>query len=681
MKRFISEAEIRKRDAWVKEFLSGNVPRLPFSFVYGDKRAPEDLQAWGFNKTELASGSDRASYELSWSDPHSALIARCTVTVYKEYPAVDWTAYIKNGGEADTPLIWNFYGMDAGFGKDSADTSQFIINTIRSDVGNATSYQPMKINLSELRSYKTPPVCGVPAAKAISAAPFFNISWSGQAVMASVGWPGNWFAEFSCTRDNIRIIGGQEGLRACLRPGEEIRSCQSLLMFIEGEGFKPQNVWRRFMYDCILPRPGGERHKPMSSICMGLQQSEQTETEAIGNYQSHGFKHDIWWMDAGWYPCDGLWYKVGEWEYDKTRFPNGLRHISDIAREKGMKYMLWFECERVYYQESWLWKERPQWLIDPSPLEDYWLVSNSKILDLGNPDALAWLIAHISRCIDEFGVDIYRQDFNVDALLYWRTKEEPGRLGMTENFYVQGLIRLFDSILDNHPGIAFDSSLNAYGRRFNLETFRRSVPYCKSDYHQPMPQFANDPGITSGSQGHTYGIAQWMPYYGNGCFYEDRYAFLSHMSPLQGIGYNHNDEEKSSSVDWDRLKDTQRIWREVADNFWGDFYQLTEYSLSENVWMAWQFDRPEEGEGFVQAFRRTEAPESAMCFKLHGLDHDAVYGIIDVQTNETATASGIALTETGLDISLPESRTAALILYRKNRARRSQSASDDINKR
>jgi len=39
-----------------------------------------------------------------------------------------------------------------------------------------------------------------------------------------------------------------------------------------------------------------------------------------------------------------------------------------------------------------------------------------KLLNLGNPAARAWLTDHIDRFIREQGVDLYRQDFNMDPL-------------------------------------------------------------------------------------------------------------------------------------------------------------------------------------------------------------------------------------------------------------------------
>ena len=39
----------------------------------------------------------------------------------------------------------------------------------------------------------------------------------------------------------------------------------------------------------------------------------------------------------------------------------------------------------------------------------------------------------------------------------------------------------------------------------------------------------------------------------------------------------------------------------------GDYYPLTSYSLQPDHWIAWQFNRPETGDGVVQAFRRPSA--------------------------------------------------------------------------
>ena len=69
-------------------------------------------------------------------------------------------------------------------------------------------------------------------------------------------------------------------------------------------------------------------------------------------YLKGGVKLDYWWMDAGWYPCQG-WWETGTWEPDPQRFPKGIRAVADYAHSKGQKLVLWFEPERAH-RGSWL---------------------------------------------------------------------------------------------------------------------------------------------------------------------------------------------------------------------------------------------------------------------------------------------------------------------------------------
>ena len=74
---------------------------------------------------------------------------------------------------------------------------------------------------------------------------------------------------------------------------------------------------------------------------------EASQVYMVDRYLEERIKIDYWWMDAGWYACNGDWGKTGTWEVDKIRFPRGLRAVSDHAHAKGVKIIVWFEPERV----------------------------------------------------------------------------------------------------------------------------------------------------------------------------------------------------------------------------------------------------------------------------------------------------------------------------------------------
>ena len=95
----------------------------------------------------------------------------------------------------------------------------------------------------------------------------------------------------------------------------------------------------------------------------------------------------------------------------------------------------------------------------------------------------------------------------------------------------------------------------------------------------------------------------------------------------------------------------------------GDYYPLTPYSRSNNVWMAWQFDRPDMGEGHAQIFRRTNSPIATMSFKLQGLQPQKTYEVEDFDKAEKPSFSGKELMKTGLTVTLPP-RGSAIFQYK-----------------
>ena len=122
------------------------------------------------------------------------------------------------------------------------------------------------------------------------------------------------------------------------------------------------------------------------------------------------------WMDACWYGSQtewsDWWGEVGSWSMDCKNFPNGLKPISDAARDAGMKFILWFEPERAY-ENSTLHREHPEFLLEVAEdHKDY----TSKLFNLGMPEARRHITELFSEIITENGVDVYRQDFNFDPL-------------------------------------------------------------------------------------------------------------------------------------------------------------------------------------------------------------------------------------------------------------------------
>ena len=93
----------------------------------------------------------------------------------------------------------------------------------------------------------------------------------------------------------------------------------------------------------------------------------------------------------------------------------------------------------------------------------------------------------------------------------------------------------------------------------------------------------------------------------NGCWVDfatgtgrtDAYSARTALAPLLGLGY----DVRRDDTDFAAIRRLVEEWREVAPNYYGDFYPLTPWTYAIDTWMAWQFDRPEAGRGVIQAFR------------------------------------------------------------------------------
>ncbi|HEV3275485.1 MAG TPA: alpha-galactosidase [Terriglobia bacterium] len=616
----------------------------PFSFRYGGEWSADLLKTWKLTRSERSLDADRTEYTLLYRDPKTGLSARCVAVAYHDFPTVEWTLSFKNDGSSDSPILEQIQALDTGFER-SAE-GEFLLHHSKGSAASPTDYEPLETPLQPKADERITTTGGRPTNSDLC---YFNVEWPGRGVIIALGWPGQWAAEFR--RDEgrrVRVQAGQELTHFKLLPGEEVRSPLVALQFWRGDWIGAQNTWRRWMIAHNLPRPGGKLPPPQAAASSGRftiemqEANEANQKHFIDAYLESGFHFDYWWMDAGWYIFKSHWYATGTWEVDPERFPHGLWAVSDYAHQKNLKTIVWFEPERVA-PGSWLYENRPQWLLGTE--------GKDKLLYLGNPEAWHWLVEHVDGLIKDQGIDLYRQDFNFDPLGIWRSNDAPDRQGITEIRHVTGYLAYWDELRRRHPDMLIDTCASG-GRRNDLETLRRAVPLWRSDY----------PYEPTAMQDQTYGMALWIPYFGTAVNSDDPYAFRSQMVPAVGVGV----EPGSKEIDYSRYLRLLAQWRAVSNDYYGDYYPLTPYAPANDVWLAWQFDRPDVGEGMVQAFRRPQSPFESARLKLRGLDPDAHYTVRDLDQPQGREMDGRELTEGGLLVSIRERPGAVMITYKRN---------------
>jgi len=646
---------------WVAQhFAKGMVP--PFSFLYGGKSSNSFIKNWQFSAEKLKSTEPNAEVTVfTWSDKLSCLAVKCTVTCFNDFHAVEWVLNFANISAKNTPLIEKVAAIDYSFV--SASQGSFILHHAKGSNAERSDFQPIDEKMQVGKSIYMTPVGGRSSDN--TAFPFFNIEMpGGQGIMVAIGWTGKWFADvLQADEKSVALKSGMEKMKLALYPKEEIRTPKICLLFWKGEDrMVGHNQFRKFIlahhsrkinghfaeyplsgsFDYGDPSPCGEYN------CL----TEEFAIALVKRYQQFRILPEVFWLDAGWYTGCGWdkkngewWQNVGNWTVDKDRFPDGLKPIADAVHQTGAKFMVWFEPERVM-EGTQIYREHPEWLIK--------LPGNSNALfDLGNTKARMWLTDHISGMIKNEGIDYYRQDFNFDPMPYWEANDKPERIGISEIRHIEGLYAYWDSLLVHFPKLLIDNCASG-GRRIDLETTSRSAPLWRTDYQYGEP---------NGYQCHTFGLNFYLPIHGTAIYKTDSYTF---RSGLGGTAVMNWEVTGKNSEPIPAIQKRIEDYKKLRPYFYADYYPLTESrnNTRDNVWLAYQLNRPEQKDGIVLAFRRGDCGNESIWVKLRGLDEKATYEIFYEDYKLRIKNTGKELMD-GFEVAIPQKPASLLINYKQ----------------
>lgn len=653
--------ELDVSSAWVATHFESSGTAPPFSFRYGGQPITEALREWRTDSVARELDDSRIERILTYTDSKTGLEVQCMVTEYCDYPAVEWVVFFENKGSEPTLVISDVQAAD--FSLLCTGMGDFVVHHADGSHADPTDFHPRETKLTHGEELRFVPYGGRSSDGVL---PYFNLEKpDGNGMIAAVGWTGQWAATFTQQGDaDVKFQAGMEATHLKLHPGEKIRTPSILLCFWSENRTHGQNLFRSLLLNHYSPTSDGTlTDVPVGASPHGEIAFESTTEsnmiEGITKVTSNELPIDTWWIDAGWYVCPDAatggrnWARgVGNWDADPERYPNGMKPVADAAHQNGLKFLLWFEPERVM-PGTWLYENHPEWLLAPPeglpPELQYEKNDGFHLLNLGNPEALAWAIETFSAMIGEVGIDIYRHDCNIYPLHYWRDGEAPDRQGMTEIRYILGLYDYFDSLQRDHPNLLIDNCASG-GRRLDFEMLRRSAALWRSDH-------CWDADV---EQSMTYGLSLWMPLHGVGSISVDAYDFRSGM----GTNFSASLRYYSDPAIWEPAKRLFAEYRSIRHLFHGDFYPLTPYSVSSETWIAWQFHRSDLDEGMVQAFRRSDSDVFDTVFNLRGLSPEVQYLVTNFDAPGTSRMTGEELMDEGLSISINQARGSAVIVYK-----------------
>lgn len=627
---------------WFNEnilYADGTQNKPAYNFTVGGKSLQRNIDDWDFSLSEESEAGSvykngKTSY-ITLKHKLSGLVAEVEATIYEEYATCEWTVFIKNTADENSPVIKNFYGADC-----KIDTGKADLYVSKGSEPSANDFELHKSFINNIPMNFT-----ANGGRTESFLPYFNICGKNFGAVLATGWTGQWFTSLEQKVSGVKFKVKQENFKAYLTPDEEVRSPLVSLSFYKNKNaVKGFNTFRNWEMNCVCP----ESIKPLNGFVIANEFSTLTCDELIDKVNSIDEKTmagtDYFWMDAGWYKYNEGWHDgVGNWIPDKDRFPNGLKPLADAMAAKGKKFLLWYEPERVR-EDTVLYNEgmkHADWVVQ---------FDDNTLWNLGSDEACDFLSKYISDSLVSNGVSMYRQDFNFSPLIYWEKADKEfydNRTGICENHYVANLYKYLDNLCRSVDGLIIDNCASG-GKRLDIEMTRRSLPLWRSDYNCGNADGTVKEDVLEATQAMTYGLSCWLPYSGTNRYFHSEYA--SRTAILTNQSYydpDLNEFVKYSSVSNDMTK---------------NYYPLTYGGLKTNKVLAMQFG--DEMSGSAVIYKREKVKKDSYTLKLNGLDEDGNYTVWSIDAPEkTYTLNGSTLMSKGIELTIKDSPKAEIIKY------------------
>ncbi|MCU0711993.1 MAG: alpha-galactosidase [Pirellula sp.] len=494
--------------------------------------------------------------------------------------------------------------------------------------------------------------------------PYFHIEDGNGGLIFAIGWSGDWRCTFSKQpnqsgeSNRVSITAGLK--HESLRPTNSVplQLPSILVMTYQGDRDAGQNQFRRLMLQHFTPTNQPlDRLMPIAASVHGMigfnDTNESNLISTLDRIGSLSLPIDTYWVDAGWNQS-GFPTGQGNPNHDLVRFPNGLLKIGELAEQKQLRFLLWFEPERVM-RNTQLANEKPEWLLKPSKTpEEFRYFENDGffLFNLANFEARSWMLEQISNQITEWKVGVYRQDANIAPGFFWHTDLAPEDAAMLEIEYINGLYAFLDDLRRKHPALIIDGCA-AGGRRLDFEMMRRSVVLWRSD------SCWGDSEYPRNVQAMTMGLSRWLPLHGLGAAASNTTALRSGIGSCGSFAINYTDPDAIES-----LRKHLELYLPIRHIFHGDFYPLTKWSLDSESTIAYQFHDPKTGLGVVQAFCNNQQIAAPVRLFLKGLVPERTYVLQDWDNNLSQQLTGNQLMNDGISVFPSGDNRAIVIEYR-----------------
>ena len=190
------------------------------------------------------------------------------------------------------------------------------------------------------------------------------------------------------------------------------------------------------------------------------------------------FGGELFVMDDGWF---GSKYQrnsdnaaLGDWVVDTRKLPNGLKALTDAAKERHIKFGIWIEPESTNTLSE-LYEKHPDWVLQERGRElKLGRGGTQLVLDMTNPEVQDFVFSIVDDLLTKHPEIAYiKWDANASIqncgspYLDQTAKRSNSAYGLTSNLYVDyhlGLVKTLERIRAKYPNVVIQNCASGGGR-------------------------------------------------------------------------------------------------------------------------------------------------------------------------------------------------------------------------
>lgn len=181
------------------------------------------------------------------------------------------------------------------------------------------------------------------------------------------------------------------------------------------------------------------------------------------------FGGELFVMDDGWfgdkYPRNNDSSSLGDWVVDKRKLPNGLKALTEAARERKIKFGIWIEPEMTN-TKSELYEQHPEWVLQTKGRHlNLGRGGTQVVLDLCNPEVQNFVFKVVDDLMTQNPEIAYiKWDANCPIANYgslYLPREKQNNIYID---YHLGLLKVLKRICAKYPDLVIQDCASGGGR-------------------------------------------------------------------------------------------------------------------------------------------------------------------------------------------------------------------------